>query len=201
MACRILVPRPETEPGPQQWKCRVLTTGPPGNSPKFEIKSPSSKIFHNAMRKINFIHKTLILSLINNEFNEKKRSTKSPRWVDLKVREPNKKVRGIVLRKLNTLSVLSWEPVTYVLSASTWSHTNSYQNIQERRINVAYESIFVRNDFQTNCIHNSLELGIFETLQEISWWYWPPNWDWGWRWREGEFASRAAHAGEGKKII
>ena len=32
LACRILVPWPGTEPGPQQWKCRVLTTGPPGNS-------------------------------------------------------------------------------------------------------------------------------------------------------------------------
>ena len=31
-ACRILVPPPETEPGPQQWKYRVLTTGLPGNS-------------------------------------------------------------------------------------------------------------------------------------------------------------------------
>ena len=28
-ACGILVPRPGTEPGPWQWKCRVLTTGPP----------------------------------------------------------------------------------------------------------------------------------------------------------------------------
>ena len=33
MACRILVPWPGIEPGPQQWKCRVLTTGLPGNSP------------------------------------------------------------------------------------------------------------------------------------------------------------------------
>ena len=32
MACRILVPCPGTEPRPQQWKCQVLTTGPPGNS-------------------------------------------------------------------------------------------------------------------------------------------------------------------------
>ena len=28
----ILVPRPGIEPGPQQWKCWLLTTGPPGNS-------------------------------------------------------------------------------------------------------------------------------------------------------------------------
>ena len=32
MACRISVPQPEIERGPQQWKGRVLTTGPPGNS-------------------------------------------------------------------------------------------------------------------------------------------------------------------------
>ena len=31
-ACRILVPQPGIEPGPQQWQRRVLTTGPPGNS-------------------------------------------------------------------------------------------------------------------------------------------------------------------------
>ena len=29
----ILVPRQGMEPGPQQWKHQVLTTGPPGNSP------------------------------------------------------------------------------------------------------------------------------------------------------------------------
>ena len=29
---RILVPPPGVEPGPRQWKCQVLTTGPPGNS-------------------------------------------------------------------------------------------------------------------------------------------------------------------------
>ena len=84
------------------------TTGPPGNSQNFEIKSPYSKIFQNATNKINFIHKTVISSLINNEFNKKKRSTKSLRWVELQVRRaPKKKVRGIVFRKLNTHSVLS----------------------------------------------------------------------------------------------
>ena len=31
-ACGILVPQPGIEPGPQQWKCWVLTTGLPGNS-------------------------------------------------------------------------------------------------------------------------------------------------------------------------
>ena len=31
-ACAILVPRPGIEPHPGQWKRRVLTTGPPGNS-------------------------------------------------------------------------------------------------------------------------------------------------------------------------
>ena len=31
-ACRILVPQPGVEPRPLQWKCRVLTTGPPGKS-------------------------------------------------------------------------------------------------------------------------------------------------------------------------
>ena len=31
-AYRILAPRPGTEPGPQKWKRRFLTTGPPGNS-------------------------------------------------------------------------------------------------------------------------------------------------------------------------
>ena len=32
MAYRILVHQPGIESGPRQWKCRVLTTGPPGNS-------------------------------------------------------------------------------------------------------------------------------------------------------------------------
>ena len=32
VACGILVPWPEIEPPPGQWKCQVLTTGPPGNS-------------------------------------------------------------------------------------------------------------------------------------------------------------------------
>lgn len=50
----------------------------------------------------------MISSLINDEFNKKKRSTKSLRWVELQVgRAPKKKVRGIVFRKLNTHSVLS----------------------------------------------------------------------------------------------
>ena len=34
MACRILVPQPGIEPGPQQWNLWVLTTVPSGNSPK-----------------------------------------------------------------------------------------------------------------------------------------------------------------------
>ena len=34
----ILVPQPETEPGPQQSKCRVLTTGLPGNSLQHILK-------------------------------------------------------------------------------------------------------------------------------------------------------------------
>ena len=36
-ACRILVPRPGIEPGPRQLKHRVLSTGPPGKSPKVLI--------------------------------------------------------------------------------------------------------------------------------------------------------------------
>ena len=32
VACAILVPQPEIEPGPQQWKHWVPTTRPPGNS-------------------------------------------------------------------------------------------------------------------------------------------------------------------------
>ena len=32
MTCGILVPQPETEPGPSLWEHRVLTTGPPANS-------------------------------------------------------------------------------------------------------------------------------------------------------------------------
>ena len=31
---RILAPRPGIEPGPQQWKLKVLTPGLPGNYPK-----------------------------------------------------------------------------------------------------------------------------------------------------------------------
>ena len=32
MACKILIPWPGIEPGPWQWKCRVLITRPLGNS-------------------------------------------------------------------------------------------------------------------------------------------------------------------------
>ena len=39
--CGILVPPPGTEPGPQQWKHRVLTTGLPGNSMEF-IQLPNN---------------------------------------------------------------------------------------------------------------------------------------------------------------
>ena len=35
MACGILVPQPEIEPGHQQWKCWALTTRPPANSLNF----------------------------------------------------------------------------------------------------------------------------------------------------------------------
>ena len=37
MACGILIPRPGTEPGHWQWKCRVLTTGPLGKSQIFSF--------------------------------------------------------------------------------------------------------------------------------------------------------------------
>ena len=73
--------------GPDSESDVSYTTGPPGNSQNFEIKSPSSKIFQNATSKINFIYKTMISSFINYEFNKKKRSTKSLRWVDLQVRK------------------------------------------------------------------------------------------------------------------
>ena len=33
LTCGILVPQPGIEPRPRQWERRVLTTGPPGNSP------------------------------------------------------------------------------------------------------------------------------------------------------------------------
>lgn len=67
--------------GPNSESNESHTTGPPRNSQKFEIKSPSSKIFQNAMSKINFICKTLISSLINNEFNNKRstRITRKPK--------------------------------------------------------------------------------------------------------------------------
>ena len=58
--------------GPNSESNESYTTGPPRNSPKFEIKSPSSKIFQNATSKINFIYKTMISSFINYEFNKKK---------------------------------------------------------------------------------------------------------------------------------
>ena len=34
VACGILVPRPEIEPGSWHWKCWALTSGPPGSSQK-----------------------------------------------------------------------------------------------------------------------------------------------------------------------
>ena len=37
LPCKILVLWPGIEPTPQHWKLRVLTTGPPGNSPDFLI--------------------------------------------------------------------------------------------------------------------------------------------------------------------
>ena len=48
MACRILVPWPGIEPGPWQWKCRVLTTGPPGNFLELSLWFKfMSTVFHN----------------------------------------------------------------------------------------------------------------------------------------------------------
>ena len=38
--CRILVPEPELNQDPRQWKCRVLTTGLPGNSPLHHFEIP-----------------------------------------------------------------------------------------------------------------------------------------------------------------
>ena len=42
VACRILVPRPGIEPATLKWKCRVLTTGPPGKSCPGTFQSPVS---------------------------------------------------------------------------------------------------------------------------------------------------------------
>ena len=36
-ACRILVPYPGIEPVPLQWRCGVLTTGPPGKSQEWVL--------------------------------------------------------------------------------------------------------------------------------------------------------------------
>ena len=48
ISCGILVPWPRIEPRPtQQWKCRVLTTGPPGhslNEPRVWIDTSPKKI-------------------------------------------------------------------------------------------------------------------------------------------------------------
>ena len=45
----FLVPQPEIESGPWHCECRVLTTGPPGNSPMLFF---SSEIFPNHLFKI-----------------------------------------------------------------------------------------------------------------------------------------------------
>ena len=37
MACRISVPQPRTEPGPEQPKHRILTTRPPGHAPRSDV--------------------------------------------------------------------------------------------------------------------------------------------------------------------
>ena len=79
MACEILVPQPEIKP--LQWKHRVLTTGPPGNSPPITLKleiidiftftscwkymfGKSSEFLHLII-KTNYIEKMLNTSLKN----------------------------------------------------------------------------------------------------------------------------------------
>ena len=45
VACRFLAPWPGIEPRPWQWKHGVLTTGPPGNSPKsVDSQLPSAQV-------------------------------------------------------------------------------------------------------------------------------------------------------------
>lgn len=61
-------------------------------------------------------------------------------------KDPIKKIRGIVLRKLNV--VCPFLGVSgYVLLANTGSHRNNYQNMQKGRINRDYDGwISMRNN-------------------------------------------------------
>ena len=69
VACGILVPWPGIEQRPWQWKCRVLITGPPGNSPKItfwtaccwykEVQLFFIFYFHHHFEKVSYISKIL----------------------------------------------------------------------------------------------------------------------------------------------
>ena len=55
VACRILVPLPEIEHGPQQWKHRILTIGPPGNSQEwsFDIGQNMDDLWKHMLSEIS----------------------------------------------------------------------------------------------------------------------------------------------------
>ena len=61
MACGIwdLSSQPGIEPGPQQWKCRVLTTGPPGNS-----RTEFFEFSNNAVYRAQYEPKLYLLKLV-----------------------------------------------------------------------------------------------------------------------------------------
>ena len=61
----ILIPRPETEPGPQRWKHQVPTTGPPGNSQGYFFFFSKDIILNNhntviTLRESNIVNNTTI---------------------------------------------------------------------------------------------------------------------------------------------
>ena len=62
--CRILFSWPGIEPGPQRWKCRVLTTGQPGNS-LFELFF-FKKIFVSVLNSPSAVLLCLLISLSAN---------------------------------------------------------------------------------------------------------------------------------------
>ena len=54
LACKILVPQPGIEPEPWQWKCWVLTPGPPGNSlESLTLMTSSSVDLHSTDSEIS----------------------------------------------------------------------------------------------------------------------------------------------------
>ena len=73
-AYRILVPQPGVKPGLRQWRHRVLTTGPPGNSSLYTL---------NNFPKLSYLHSCIFMGWYLAQRTLKLKT--SGIWIDLKI--------------------------------------------------------------------------------------------------------------------